>query len=59
MLEGMSYFAVTRKRGRSWEPAHSMREQDAWDAHAVFMDALASEGFVVLGARSATVRGSC
>jgi hypothetical protein len=26
-----------------------MREQDGWDAHARFMDALAAEGFVVLG----------
>ena len=26
-----------------------MREQDGWDDHAAFMDALAEEGFVVLG----------
>jgi hypothetical protein len=26
-----------------------MREQDAWDAHAAFMDGLVAEGFVVLG----------
>jgi hypothetical protein len=26
-----------------------MREQDAWDAHASFMDALAEDGFVALG----------
>jgi uncharacterized protein YciI len=26
-----------------------MREQDGWDAHAHFMDALVDEGFVVLG----------
>jgi uncharacterized protein YciI len=26
-----------------------MREQALWDAHAVFMNALAAEGFVVLG----------
>jgi len=26
-----------------------MREQVLWDAHAVFMNALAAEGFVVLG----------
>jgi uncharacterized protein YciI len=25
------------------------REQDGWDAHAAFMDALAEEGFVILG----------
>jgi len=26
-----------------------MRQQDRWDAHAAFMDALADEGFVVVG----------
>ena len=26
-----------------------MRRQDGWDAHAAFMDALAAEGFIVLG----------
>jgi uncharacterized protein YciI len=26
-----------------------MREQDEWDAHARFMDALVDEGFIVLG----------
>jgi len=26
-----------------------MREQDAWDGHAAFMDGLVAEGFVVLG----------
>jgi len=26
-----------------------MREQDAWDTHAAFMDGLVAEGFVVLG----------
>lgn len=26
-----------------------MRQQDRWDAHAVFMDALADDGFVVVG----------
>jgi hypothetical protein len=26
-----------------------MREQDAWDEHAAFMEALVDDGFVVLG----------
>jgi uncharacterized protein YciI len=26
-----------------------MREQDGWDGHAAFMDALAADGFIVLG----------
>ena len=43
------YFVVTRKPGRTWDTLRSMREQDGWDEHAAFMDALAEEGFVVLG----------
>lgn len=45
----MAYFVVTRERGPAWDQARAMREQDGWDAHAAFMDALAEEGFVVLG----------
>jgi uncharacterized protein YciI len=42
-------FVVTRERGPDWDEARAMREQDGWDDHAAFMDALADEGFVVLG----------
>jgi uncharacterized protein len=45
----VTYFAVTRERGPSWDHARPMREQDGWDAHATFMDALADEGFIFLG----------
>jgi uncharacterized protein YciI len=45
----MTYFAVTRERGRSWDASLGMREQEKWDEHAAFMDALADDGFVVLG----------
>jgi hypothetical protein len=45
----VTYYAVTRERGPNWDPARPMREQDGWDDHAAFMDALAEEGFVVLG----------
>jgi uncharacterized protein YciI len=43
------YFVVIRKPGRAWDASRSMREQEGWDAHAAFMDALADEGFIVLG----------
>jgi|SRR5438094_6862457 uncharacterized protein YciI len=43
------YFVVIRKPGRVWDASRSMREQDGWEAHAAFMDALAEEGFIVLG----------
>ena len=45
----MSYFAVRRARGPAWNPAVSLREQALWSEHAAFMNALAAEGFVVLG----------
>jgi uncharacterized protein len=44
-----TYFVITRERGPQWDQARPMREQDGWDEHAAFMDALAEEGFVVLG----------
>lgn len=45
----MTYFAVFREPGAGWDRSHPMRQQDRWDAHAAFMDALADEGFVVVG----------
>ena len=45
----MSYFAVRRARGPAWNPAVSLREQALWSEHAAFMNALATEGFIVLG----------
>jgi uncharacterized protein YciI len=45
----MSWYAVIRERGSSWDPSRPMREQERWDDHAEFMDALVDEGFVVLG----------
>jgi uncharacterized protein YciI len=56
-MSGRRYFVVIRKPGRAWEASHSMREQDGWDAHAAFMDALAEEGFIVLGGPLGDERG--
>ena len=42
-------FAVTRVRGKAWDPAKPMRSQDQWSEHAVFMEGLAEAGFIVLG----------
>jgi uncharacterized protein YciI len=44
----VNYF-VRRERGPRWNPGVGMREQEAWDEHATFMDALVDEGFVILG----------
>jgi uncharacterized protein YciI len=43
------YFVVRRIRGPAWDPSQPLREQALWPEHADFMDALAAEGFVVLG----------
>ena len=45
----MKFFAVTRERGPAWNASAPMREQKRWKDHAAFMNALAEEGFVVLG----------
>jgi uncharacterized protein YciI len=45
----LTYFAVHRVRGSAWNTALPMREQALWTEHAAFMNALAAEGFVILG----------
>jgi uncharacterized protein YciI len=45
----MPYFVVIRKRSSGWNWSVPMRRQAGWDAHAAFMDALESEGFIVAG----------
>src|SRR5437899_10879758 len=44
-----TYFAVRRIRGPAWNAAAPMRDQALWAEHAAFMNALAAEGFVILG----------
>jgi uncharacterized protein YciI len=44
-----TYLAVRRRRGPRWNAALTMREQALWNEHAAFMNALAADGFVVLG----------
>jgi uncharacterized protein YciI len=43
------YYLVERAKGSAWDHSRGRREQDGWDAHAAFMDALAEEGLVILG----------
>jgi uncharacterized protein YciI len=51
------YHAVIREPGPAWDASRSMREQDGWETHAAFMDALAAEGFIVLGGPLGNARG--
>jgi uncharacterized protein YciI len=43
------FFAVRLERGGRWDWSRDLREQQGWDEHARFMDALVDEGFIVLG----------
>jgi uncharacterized protein YciI len=45
----MIYYAVIREWGENWNTRLSLRQQEQWDEHAAFMDALADDGFVALG----------
>ena len=47
--ERVTYFAVFRERGAAWDISRPMKEQERWAEHAAFMNALAGDGFVVLG----------
>lgn len=40
---------MIRECGPAWDASREMRKQERWDEHATFMEALAAEGFVVLG----------
>jgi uncharacterized protein YciI len=42
-------FAVIRTRGLAYRPDRPLEAQDAWRAHADFMNGLLKEGFVVIG----------
>jgi hypothetical protein len=43
------HFMVIRTRGPAWQESRPLEGQDDWGAHASFMNALATEGFVILG----------
>jgi len=42
-------FVVIRTRGPAWQGSQSLEGQPDWAGHASFMNALAREGFVVVG----------
>ena len=43
------YYLVKLAHGRAWDHARRLRDQEGWDEHATFMDALTEEGIVILG----------
>ena len=42
-------FAVILSHGTAWRASRSLEEQEDWEVHRSFMNALEKEGFVVLG----------
>lgn len=45
----MANFAVRLVHGPGWDRTRRIREQDGWDEHAAFFDALAGDGFIIVG----------
>jgi len=45
----MAFFVLTAVPGPCWDTSRQIREQDAWDEHAAFMDGLVDDGLVILG----------
>jgi uncharacterized protein YciI len=37
------------ERGPAWDASREIREQEAWEAHAAYMDELVDEGYIILG----------
>lgn len=48
-MAGEQLFVVIRTRGPAWDGSRAMEAQVDWAGHASFMNALAKEGFVLLG----------
>jgi hypothetical protein len=42
-------FAVIRTHGPAWQDSRPLEGQADWAGHALFMNALAKEGFAILG----------
>jgi hypothetical protein len=51
----MFHVALSRT-GPEWDASRPLEEQSGWDDHAAFMDALADDGFLVLGGRERFAR---
>jgi uncharacterized protein YciI len=45
----MATFAVTLVHGPGWHTSRPIRQQQAWDEHAAFMDGLVDDGFIIVG----------
>src|SRR5262249_59047246 len=48
-VSAMATFALTTVHGPNWDASRPIREQQAWDQHAAFMDGLVDDGFIIIG----------
>jgi uncharacterized protein YciI len=48
-VSAMPVFALSTVHGPGWDDTRPIREQQAWDQHAAFMDGLVDDGFIILG----------
>jgi uncharacterized protein YciI len=44
----MARWVIRVQRGGPWDWSRGMREQDGWDEHAAYMDAIFDEGWLLL-----------
>ena len=44
----MARYVLRVRRGGPWDFSLDMRQQEGWDEHAAFMDAVFDEGFVLM-----------
>jgi uncharacterized protein YciI len=40
---------MTLVHGPGWDSSRPIRQQDAWNEHAAFMDGLVDDGFIIIG----------
>ncbi|HEY7835045.1 MAG TPA: YciI family protein [Ktedonobacterales bacterium] len=43
------YYAVVQDHAENWDASVHLRQQQGWDEHAAFMDALVDDGSIILG----------
>jgi uncharacterized protein YciI len=44
-----TYYAMVRAHGERWDDSRPLRQQEQYEEHMAFLDALADDGFVILG----------
>ncbi len=44
-----TFLVVVHRTGPAWDRSRALEDQDGWEGHAAYMDALVDDGVVVLG----------